>query len=128
MRAILAIAATFILCAAPASAQDALSVGFARQDASLTPTARAELDAFAAQIAAGDGALILAGHADASEPDAVLLSNRRAGAVRDHLVSRGVSASRITTLAYGSERPTIGATDPAQSRRVELTVGPSSGW
>lgn len=128
MRAIFAIAAAILLCAGPASAQGVLSVGFARNDASLAPAARAELDAFAAQIAAGDGALILAGHAEASEPDAVLLSNRRAGAVRDYLVSSGVSASRITTLAYGSERPAIGATDPAQSRRVELTVGPSSGW
>jgi outer membrane protein OmpA-like peptidoglycan-associated protein len=128
MRSIFLLAAAIFLCAAPAAAQSVASVVFARNDASLTPAARAELDAFAREISVGDGALILAGHADASEPDAVLLSNRRASAVRDYLVSRGVSASRTTTLAYGSERPAIGATDLAQSRRVELTVGPSSGW
>ncbi len=33
------------------------------------------------------------------------LGARRANAVRDYLVSRGVAASRITTLSWGKERP-----------------------
>ena len=33
------------------------------------------------------------------------LGARRANAVRDYLVSRGVSASRIATLSWGKERP-----------------------
>jgi peptidoglycan-associated lipoprotein len=33
------------------------------------------------------------------------LGARRANAVRDYLVSRGVPASRITTLSWGKERP-----------------------
>ena len=34
------------------------------------------------------------------------LGARRAAAVREHLVSLGVSAARIETISYGSERPT----------------------
>jgi outer membrane protein OmpA-like peptidoglycan-associated protein len=33
------------------------------------------------------------------------LGERRAQAVRDYLVSRGISASRLTTVSYGEERP-----------------------
>jgi peptidoglycan-associated lipoprotein len=33
------------------------------------------------------------------------LGDRRANAVRDYLVSRGVAANRLTTVSYGEERP-----------------------
>ena len=33
------------------------------------------------------------------------LGERRANAVRDYLVSRGISASRLKTVSYGEERP-----------------------
>jgi outer membrane protein OmpA-like peptidoglycan-associated protein len=33
------------------------------------------------------------------------LGNRRATAVRDYLVSRGITADRLTTVSYGEERP-----------------------
>ena len=33
------------------------------------------------------------------------LGSRRAGSVRDYLVSRGVPASRMETRSYGEERP-----------------------
>jgi outer membrane protein OmpA-like peptidoglycan-associated protein len=33
------------------------------------------------------------------------LGDRRATAVRDYLVSRGVSADRLRTVSYGEERP-----------------------
>ena len=33
------------------------------------------------------------------------LGDRRATAVRDYLVSRGVTANRLTTVSYGEERP-----------------------
>lgn len=35
----------------------------------------------------------------------IALSDRRARAVRDYLVSRGVAANRLTVVAYGEERP-----------------------
>ena len=33
------------------------------------------------------------------------LGDRRANAVRDYLVSRGIDASRLNTVSYGEERP-----------------------
>ncbi len=33
------------------------------------------------------------------------LGERRAHAVRDYLTSRGIAASRLTTVSYGEERP-----------------------
>lgn len=128
MRKILAIAAVALMCAAPASAQTALSVVFAHNEAALTPASRADLDLFATDIAASDGSLVIAGHADASERSAVPLSNNRAGVVRDYLVSRGVSTSRITVLAFGAERPLLTNGQTANHRRVEIEVGASSGW
>lgn len=35
------------------------------------------------------------------------LGERRSNAVKDYLVALGVSASRITTISYGEERPTV---------------------
>ena len=45
------------------------------------------------------------------------LGARRASAVRDYLVSRGVAASRIDTVSYGKERPIDpGSSEDAWSR------------
>ena len=51
------------------------------------------------------------------------LSQRRAQAVRDYLVSKGVPANRLTVRGYGESRPTVSNDTPegrAQNRRVEL--------
>ena len=51
------------------------------------------------------------------------LSERRAESVRSHLVSRGVSASRLTAVGYGESQPIASnETDEgrALNRRVEL--------
>jgi outer membrane protein OmpA-like peptidoglycan-associated protein len=51
------------------------------------------------------------------------LSLRRAEAVRNYLVSKGVSADRLTVRGYGESRPAVSnATREgrAQNRRVEL--------
>jgi outer membrane protein OmpA-like peptidoglycan-associated protein len=51
------------------------------------------------------------------------LSQRRAEAVRNYLVSKGVSADRLTVRGYGESRPAVSnATREgrAQNRRVEL--------
>lgn len=45
------------------------------------------------------------------------LGARRANAVRDLLVSRGVSAGRITTISYGKEQPIDPGTDEAAHQR-----------
>ena len=53
------------------------------------------------------------------------LGERRANAARDYLVSRGVNASRFTTVSYGEERPKADnktAEGRAMNRRAALVV------
>ena len=56
------------------------------------------------------------------------LGARRANSVRDYLVSRGISASRINTISYGKEQPIdAGASEEAYQRnrnaRTAITGG-----
>ena len=56
------------------------------------------------------------------------LGARRANAVRDYLVSQGVSTSRIETISYGKERPIDGGSDEAawaknRNARTAITEG-----
>ncbi|MCT8988992.1 peptidoglycan-associated lipoprotein Pal [Chelativorans sp. SCAU2101] len=52
-------------------------------------------------------AITIEGHADerGTREYNLALGARRAAAVRDFLVSRGVAANRIRTISYGKERP-----------------------
>jgi outer membrane protein OmpA-like peptidoglycan-associated protein len=53
------------------------------------------------------------------------LGDRRANAVRDYLVSRGVAANRLTTISYGEERPKYDNSREETrrlNRRAALTV------
>ena len=86
----------------------------------------AALDRVAAAAAADpDLRLIVDGHSDRSGPS---LANResswrRAVAVRDHLVRRGIPAERIAVNAWGEERPLIATADGVrepQNRRVDV--------
>jgi len=55
------------------------------------------------------------------------LGERRAKATMDYLMSRGVAASRITTVSYGEERPLCTGHDEAcwsQNRRAQFLVKP----
>ena len=71
--------------------------------------------------------LLIEGHTDNTGPEDFnqKLSQQRADAVRDQLVSRGVSTDRITTRGYGPKYPVV-ANDTAsgrqQNRRVEVVV------
>ena len=71
--------------------------------------------------------LLIEGHTDNTGPEDfnMKLSQQRAEAVRDQLVSRGVGADRITTKGYGPKYPVV-ANDSAsgrqQNRRVEVVV------
>jgi len=65
------------------------------------------------------------GHTDSVADDAynMDLSQRRAESVRAYLISRGVSASRLTAKGYGETRPVASNDTPegrARNRRVEL--------
>ena len=53
------------------------------------------------------------------------LGERRANAVRNYLVGKGVSAARIQTISYGKERPAAFGTGEAvwrQNRRAEIVI------
>lgn len=108
------------------------SFGFAFESSELSAGARAALDDLAAAMTAalaGDPGLRLAiaGHTDSTGPEGynLRLSEARANAVRDYLVSRGVSPGALSTTGYGESTPvaTNATTDGrAANRRVELTL------
>ena len=71
---------------------------------------------------------IIEGHADeqgTSEYN-IALSDRRANAVRDFLVTQGVSPTRLRTVPYGKERPLAVCSDEScwrQNRRAVTVLG-----
>ncbi len=82
---------------------------------------------------AADRRVALEGHADGIGADAynVALSRRRADAVAQELVARGVRRDRLTVEGYGKRRPVAPNTLPdgsdnpagrALNRRVEAVV------
>lgn len=68
--------------------------------------------------------ILVAGHTDSSGSESYnqQLSERRAQAVRDALVNRGVDARRLQVIGYGESQP-ISSSD-AMNRRVELRIEP----
>lgn len=89
------------------------------------------LDRVAAAYMACPGTLSLAGHTDRSESDVMGLSQRRAQNVSRFLAARGVPSDALTTEAYGESRPLVPTADGVrepQNRRVEIVMGPGSGW
>jgi outer membrane protein OmpA-like peptidoglycan-associated protein len=72
------------------------------------------------------------GHTDnVGKPDANLkLSQRRAEAVRDYLIKKGVESQRLEAKGFGQERPIAPNTDAkgrATNRRVEFLTTPREG-
>ena len=106
-----------------------LWVNFAFDSADLTTDARITLDELASALRGPrlEGkSFILAGHTDAvgTADYNQSLSERRAKAVRDYLVSPGqVSPDRLKAEGWGFSRP-MNADDPkaAENRRVEVKV------
>src|SRR6218665_3233100 len=99
--------------AAPGSQQEFLvSVGdrvfFETDSSALTPEAMATLDKQAAWLNKySNYRILIEGHADerGTGESTVALGARRAAVVVNYLVSRGVSAQRITSQSFGKERP-----------------------
>lgn len=94
-------------------------------EATLRPESRATLDAASAALRGSAGAIVIAGHTDSVGDAAanLALSERRADAVRDALVARGVARARLATKGYGASRPVASNDDPlgrSLNRRVEL--------
>lgn len=103
------------------------TVWFDLDSAALRPEAQASLEAAAAQLLRHPARLELAGHADEQGGAAynLALSQRRARAVRDFLVARGVPSGQLLLKGYGESRPVAGndsETGRARNRRVELVV------
>jgi peptidoglycan-associated lipoprotein len=76
---------------------------------SLTEAAQETLSKQAAWLAKYPSVTVqVSGNCDdrGTEEFNLALGNRRAKAAKDFLVAKGVSASRITTISYGKDRPT----------------------
>jgi len=76
-------------------------------DASLRDDAKNALENNAKYMEKKSGAVVVEGHCDerGSVEYNIALGEKRARAAKDFLVSYGISASRITTISYGKERP-----------------------
>jgi len=103
-------------------------VTFDVNSANLTAASRPTLDEVARQLQRHPSLKIeVEGHTDSSGNDAynLQLSQRRAAAVRDYLVTQGVSADRLTAKGYGETRPIAdNSTVPGRlaNRRVAMAV------
>jgi len=94
----------------------------------LAPEARATLAKQAAWLKRYSSITVrVEGHADerGTREYNLALGERRANSIKDYLVTLGISASRITTISYGKERPVaLGSNEQAwgQNRRGVTTV------
>ena len=94
----------------------------------LTDQDKATLDRQAAWLAKyPQVSLLVAGNADerGTEEYNLALGNKRAAAARDYLVSKGVAASRLSTISYGKDKPTaLGSNEQAwaQNRNAISSV------
>ncbi|MBO6891418.1 MAG: OmpA family protein [Roseibium sp.] len=101
-----------------------LLVSFEYASARLSPTARANLREFAKGIADPDlqaASFVIEGHTDGigSVSYNQRLSEDRAQAVTEYLVSLGVSRNRLKTVGYGKTRPKVADINDPANRRVE---------
>jgi OOP family OmpA-OmpF porin len=101
-------------------------VNFDYDKATLRPEDLAIIDADAATLEKwGDVKVEVAGHTDSRGSDEynLNLSQQRAEAVRNYLISKGVAADRLTAKGYGESQPVAdNETDEGRlkNRRVEL--------
>src|ERR1700740_2128871 len=83
---------------------------FAVNAAALDEQARGLLNALADWLMANPASTAaIEGHADArgARDHNLALARRRAEAVRDYLVARGVAPGRLTAISFGEERPAL---------------------
>ena len=101
---------------------------FATGQATILPGAQAQLNQVAEALKTqAEHHFTVEGHTDNQGTDAINneLSSRRANAVRDYLVVRGVAAAVITAQGFGSSRPVADnktTEGRAMNRRVEIIV------
>ena len=103
-------------------------VFFATDQATLNGTSRATLRNQASWLNQNPGVrLTVEGHADerGTRDYNLALGARRANAVRDFLMSQGISGDRLQTISYGKERPVSLCSEEAcwsKNRRAVATI------
>jgi outer membrane protein OmpA-like peptidoglycan-associated protein len=109
------------------------SVLFASAKWDLLPTAQLKLNDVANALTREDphSKMVVEGHTDSQGQAAYNqdLSQHRAQAVRDYLVSRGIASDRISAQGFGLTRSIADNKSPegrANNRRVEIVVLPTS--
>jgi len=114
--------------AAPkATVGDLKMVFFALDSYTFDDAARAALDADAKLLRdQADLAVRIEGHCDerGTVEYNMSLGEKRADAVRDYLVNAGVTATRLSTISYGKERPLSDGHDESawsKNRRAEFS-------
>jgi outer membrane protein OmpA-like peptidoglycan-associated protein len=101
---------------------------FETAKSTLMPSAQTKLDQVAAALIAGPQRnIIVEGNTDSqgSESYNQGLSERRANAVRDYLVQKGVPSDRIQARGLGKDNPIADNASPegrANNRRVEIVI------
>ena len=90
-------------------------VFFATNESILTTRSRETLRKQATWLRENSGInVVLEGHADerGTREYNLALGERRANAAKDYLMTYGVSASRISVISYGKERPVDSGSNP----------------
>ena len=92
------------------------TVNFDFDSAELTGSARSTLNRQSAFLSVNpDLMIVIEGHADerGTREYNLALAERRATAVRDYLVAKGMNSARVRTVSYGKERPAVVGSDEA---------------
>ena len=113
---------------APASVRQAVVIQadalFDFDKSVLRPDGRKSIDDALAKLKGVDLEMVIAtGHTDSIGTDAYnqKLSERRAAAVKDYLVSKGIAASKITTIGKGESQP-VATNKTAEGRQKNRRV------
>ena len=108
-------------------AQVGNTVYFGFDSAELNGKAQATLDRQAAFLNVNPALVVIVeGHADerGTREYNLALGDRRATAVRDYLLAKGLNSARIRTVSYGKERPAVSGSneDSWEKNRRSATV------
>ena len=104
-------------------------IEFANASAAIGASSKDLLDEIAKAAASCPGGMRIEGHTDARGRAEFnkTLSQRRAEAVRNALVSRGVAAERLLAEGFGPDKPLADNTSDqgrARNRRIEIKIIP----
>ena len=108
-------------------AQVGNTVYFGFDSSELNGSAQATLDRQAAFLNVNPALVVIVeGHADerGTREYNLALGDRRAIAVRDYLLAKGLNSARIRTVSYGKERPAVSGSneDSWEKNRRAATV------